>query len=204
MIALIGFLVIIITGVLWAKFSPNTKRIYLSITATVLLSSCMTTGRIARNCDKFLQVCGTPVQTWIEYRDTVVKLDPIPVRLPQSDINVNLQLQVKDNQVNLQKQSFTQGLISVEVEVVNNHLQVKAWLNDSTVLAKPDPVVIPKAIREEKKKEVVVISEVKWYHKWSVRIVETLILILLIYFGRKLSWGNLLTKILSVLPRRGA
>ena len=176
----------------------------LILSFAVLLSSCMTTNRIARNCDKFLQVCGTPVQTWIEYRDTVIKLDPIPVRLPQSDINVNLQMQVKNNQVNLQKQTFTQGLISVNVEVIDNHLHVNAWLNDSTVLAKPDPVVISNAIKEEKTKDVVVISEVKWYHKWSVRIVETLILILLIYFGRKLSWGNLLTKILSVLPRRVA
>lgn len=173
----------------------------LILSLAILLSSCMTTNRISRNCDKFLKVCGTPVQKWVEYRDTVIKLDPIPVRLPQSNINLNIQLEVKNNQVNLQKQTFTQGLISVNVEVIDNHLQVNAYLNDSSILVKPDPIIIPNAIKEEKTKDAVVISEVKWYHKLSVRIVEVLILILLIYFGRKLSWKNLLTKIISFIKR---
>ncbi|WP_372772082.1 hypothetical protein [Mangrovibacterium sp.] len=139
----------------------------------------------------------TETKTWVEYRDTVITLEPIPIRLPQSDINISMLLQVENKTVNLPKQTFSKGVIRFDIEVVNNQLVVNASLTDSTILVKPDPVRIKDAIIEKKEQAKIVIREkyIPWPYRWSFRIVLLAIVFGLLYLGRKFSWGSALTKL---------
>lgn len=197
MIALFGFLFIIATGIVRALLTKNKVAIYLSIASLFLLSSCMTTGRIARNCDKFSKVCALPVQTFVEYRDTVITLDPIPVQLPQSDINVSLSIMQKDGKLSLPRQQFRQGLIQLDVEVKDGQLLVNAALTDSTILVKPDPVVIHDAIKEEQQTKIIREKYTPKTYRFAFWIVLAEIAVLLFVAAQKITKLNFIQIALS-------
>ena len=69
----------------------------------------------------------------------------IQAKLPESKIRESLIL-VSSGKVTLPRQVFKRGLITVSVEVNDNRLLVDASIPDS-ILVKPDPVIIYKAIR---------------------------------------------------------
>ncbi|MGQ7868683.1 hypothetical protein [Sunxiuqinia sp. sy24] len=178
--------------------------IYLLLLAA--LSSCMTAGRIQRNCDKFVQVCGTETKTEIRFRDTLVYLDPIPVRLPVSDIHVSLSLRVIDGKVNLPMQSTIHGLITTDVSIVDNELVVHAYLNDSTILAKPKPVLIKDGIREEEKSTVVPVKHIPGFYKftfWLFVAQALAALFFLISSLRRIGIKSILQPVLSLFSKKG-
>ena len=83
------------------------------------LSSCMTVGRVQRNCDKFFDVC-VQAEREVQYRDTVIQIPPIPFKLPESKIDISLSLKIVGGRVNLPKQVKTMGLITTQVEILND------------------------------------------------------------------------------------
>ena len=141
-------------------------NIFIIALASLFLTSCMTVNRIKRNCDKFAEVCYVPSSTVI--RDTIIYINPINVPLPVSNINVNMELKPINNIVNLEKQVFKNGLIITEVSIMNNHLTLKSFLSDSTILVKPDPVIIPGAIKEVEK--VLKVKYIPKAYKWALNI----------------------------------
>lgn len=120
-----------------------------------LLTSCMTVGRIERNCDKFAQICITDseTKTEIEYRDTTIYLtDSVLVPLPYTDtVIIRETLEVKNNEANLQPVHKEFGIIGVDASVVRSVLHIDAYLTDSSILhVEKDTVLVEKAIKEEK------------------------------------------------------
>lgn len=200
MIALIGFLFIIATGIIRALLTKNKVAIYVSIAALFLLSSCLTTGRIARNCDKFTEVCALPLQTFIEYRDTVITLEPIPVKLPESNIAIDLIL-LSGSKVTLPKQHFRQGLIQLDVEVKDGQLLVNASLTDSTILVKPAPVVIHDAIKEEQQTNIIREKYIPKTYRYAFWIALTEIAVLLFVAAQKITKLNFIQIALSAVKK---
>lgn len=157
------------------------------------LTSCLTVGRIQRNCDKFAQICVTSSETETRYRDTTIHFPPIAARLPESNILIKTELKITDGKVNLPRQVSQHGLITTEVEIIDNQLLVKSYLSDSTILVKPDPVTIHDAIREEKSKEYIKLPPEKYipgFYKFTMRyfvvslVVGLLYLLWVLYFRR--------------------
>lgn len=129
---------------------------------SLCLTSCLTVGRIQRNCDKFAQICVTNSETETSYRDTTIVFKPIAARLPESNILIQTDLKVIDGKINLPRQISKHGIITTEVEIIDNQLLVKSYLSDSTILVKPDPLTIHDAIREEKSKEYIKLPAEKY------------------------------------------
>ena len=152
-------------------------HIFILILFSLSITSCMTVSRIKRNCDKFAEVCYIPSSTVI--RDTIAYINPINVLLPVSDINITLELKVINNIVNLEKQVFKSGLIITEVSIVNNKLNVKSFLGDSTILVKPDPIIIPGAIKEVEK--ILKVKYIPKVYKWALNILILAIIYIVIF-----------------------
>ena len=162
-------------------------RSILIIAVIFSLSSCMTVKRIQRNCEAFSKIC--TVNTWhdIQYRDTIIYLDPIQAKLPVSDINISMQLIVKDGQVvNIESITKTQGLITTEVWIKDGKLTINSSLNDSTILIRPDPVVIHDAIVDETTGQTIKIKFIPKTYRWSFWILITEILIGILILVKKL------------------
>ena len=162
----------------------------------------MTVGRVQRNCDKFFDVC-VQAEREVQYRDTVIQIPPIPFKLPESKIDISLSLKIVGGRANLPKQVKTMGLITTQVEILNDKMHVRSWLNDSTILVKPDPVYIggaTKIITETRKVPVKYIPRIYAYALWIVIIQITLIVVYLILKLKlkliDVAPGAILTKIL--------
>lgn len=177
------------------------KKIIFFLLVSILASGCMTVKRIQRNCDAFAKICAVDVQHEIRYRDTIIYLDPIAVRLPESDVNITSILQVKSGMLNLKKITKKQGLITIEVSIVNNELQVNAYLNDSTILAHPDPVRIDDAIKTEQLTRTIPVKYIPKAYKFAFWIVLIEVIILILYFFLKKS-GKSFKDILNIVLSR--
>lgn len=157
------------------------------------LTSCLTTDRIHRNCYKFAQICVTSSTTETTSRDTTIHFPPIAARLPESNILIQTELKIIDGKINLPLQVVKNGLITTEVEIIDNQLHVRSFLNDSTILVQPDPVTIHDAIREEKSKQTITLppeKHVPGFYKFTLRyfvvslVVGLLYLLWVLYFRR--------------------
>lgn len=170
----------------------------LIIILSLLLSSCMTVKRIQRNCEAFSKVCA--VDTWhdVQYRDTIIYLNPIPAKLPVSDINILMQLMVENGKVvNIDKITKTQGLITTEALVKDGMVTINSFLNDSTILIKPDPIIIHDAIKEETTGQTIKVKFIPKAYKWSFWILLSEVIIILVFVIGKFSPVSIIKKILK-------
>ena len=111
------------------------KKLLFFFVVMILFSSCLTVGRIERNCDKFAKICSTPQKTVIEYRDTTIYLnDTVYFNLPPDTVQILQYVTVIGNNANLQPVKRKKGLIWMEASIKNNWLTVNAGLTDSTIL----------------------------------------------------------------------
>jgi len=156
----------------------------LLIFIAVLLTSCMTVKRIERNCETFYKVCVQTDQS-VVFRDTIIALPPIQAKLPESKIRESLIL-VSSGKVTLPRQVFKRGLITVSVEVNDNRLLVDASIPDS-ILVKPDPVIIYKAIREETTTNTVPVKYIPRAYKFAFWLVIVQIIAILAIAGISVS-----------------
>lgn len=158
-----------------------------AILCLVWLSSCMTVDRIQRNCDKFAQICVTNSSNEIQYRDTIIRLAPLKARLPESNIIISSTLKVVSGRVNMPKVIEKNGLITTEVSIIDNQLFIRSFLNDSTILVKPEPIVIHGTIRDEKTTKYITLAPERYIPGifkitfWIVviQVVAVIILILI-------------------------
>lgn len=123
------------------------KKILLISLLAIFLSSCLTVGRIQRNCEEFAKICNV---TTTVYKDTTIYLkDTIRIPLPADTVTIDQILAVNGNIVSLEPVSVTKGFISAKAWVLNNRLTVDAWLNKTYVEAvRVDTVVVTKVIKE--------------------------------------------------------
>lgn len=113
----------------------------------LLFNSCLTVGRIERNCDKFAKVCVTSDHI-VEYRDTVIFInDTIRLVLPSDTVTITDTLRIIEGSINLSPIRKKFGVVAAEASVLNNRLSVNAWVVDSTLFyPRTDTVYIRSAI----------------------------------------------------------
>lgn len=161
------------------------KLIYISF-LMLIFSSCLTVGKIQRNCDKFAQVCTTEKVTETVYRDTTIfKTDTVKITLPRDTVKLTDTVTVINNMAYLAPVYKRFGLIGVNAGVEANILNVNAWLTDSTILQPvSDTILIEKAIKEKAETRTVTIvkKHVPGFYKFTfwIFIIEMIVLTLFI------------------------
>ena len=175
------------------------KNLLIFLITALMSTSCLTVKRIERNCETFYKVCVQTDQS-VVYRDTIVTLPPMPVKLPESTINVDLLIKANAGKLTLPKQQFKRGLITVSVEVKDNRLLVDATIPDSLTV-QPEPVIIYKAIREETTTNTVPVKYIPKAYKYAFWLVIIQIVALLAIAGLSTAkfYGINLKKIFSEL-----
>lgn len=177
------------------------NRLLVMMLMLFTATSCMTVKRIQRNCDVFAKICAVDVLHEVRYRDTIIYLNPIQARLPVSDIKIVMQLEIEAGEVvDVSKVVKTSGLITAEAWVENGKLHVNSYLNDSTILVKPDPVVIKDAIKTEQLTRTVPVRYIPAAYRFAFWFIITEILILMAYLLLKKTgkgFKDILTIILS-------
>lgn len=156
--------------------------IFLALALVLVLQSCMTVGRIERNCDKFLQVCGTEKERVVVYRDTTVFVEkeievPVPhyrdsVRIRDSVnvITVIDKVTGKEKQVAQMDTTTRQiGMIKVVAWVNDSKIGIDAWLTDSTFLYNyQDSVKVDNGVKVVQEKVVVEVKYVPGFYKFTL------------------------------------
>ncbi len=143
-------------------------------------TSCLTIGRIERNCDKFAQICVTDVEKKIVIRDTTIYKDRIiEVVLPKDTVEVIKTVTVReDNLAYLPEVHKEFGLIGVDASVYRSVLKIVAYLTDSTILQPiHDTIVLPGAIKEQFVIKTVTVKEAPAFYKFTFYLFLILVLI---------------------------
>jgi hypothetical protein len=138
------------------------KKITFSLLPFLFLfTGCLTVGRIERNCDKFAQICTTPVSTVIEYRDTTIyRTDTLWYSLPPDTVRLVEKITVTGTQASIAPVKRKKGIIWMEASITNNWLNVTAGLTDSTILIPHiDTVYIKDAIQNTTTTQTITIEK---------------------------------------------
>lgn len=134
--------------------------LFIFLAAGILIfQSCLTVGRIERNCDKFTKVCVANTVTKTVNRDTTIfRTDTVFVQLPADTVTITDTVHIKSGSAFLPWKHYRKGIISVDAAVQWSVLKISAYLNDSTILVpEKDTIVIPNAIRISDKTQTVTV-----------------------------------------------
>lgn len=144
------------------------KKLITLLGIVLVMSSCLTVGRIQRNCDKFAALCVTEKETVTVYRDTTIyRTDTIRVPLPFRDtVKITDTVRIVNNLAWLPPVHKRFGIIGVDASVARSILNVNAYLTDSTILhARNDTVLLEKVIKEDAITQTVVVKHVPKFYK---------------------------------------
>lgn len=145
------------------------KQILILLLMLAGLSSCLTVGRIERNCDKFAKVCTVAHEREIIYKDTTIYIvDTLQIKLPVKDtVFIHDTITVKNGLAFLPSKHYERGIIGLDVAVNYSNINAKAYLLDSTILfQRVDTVLIHDAITKETDKQVIQLPPVKYIPKF--------------------------------------
>ena len=161
----------------------------LIILFALFLTSCMTVGKVKRNCDLFMTVCEVPVKkevevitntvTEIEYRDTSFYY-PIPERI----VKEKKPVKVKGKKVNSELSVLNVSFARSYAQVVNSKLQHELIQTDTLILIKLQDALKVVKIQEKqikilKEKYVVTVKENKPFAKFTIKwFIGSIILII--------------------------
>jgi len=162
----------------------------LIILFALFLTSCMTVGKVKRNCDLFMTVCEVPVKkevevitntvTEIEYRDTSFYY-PIPERI----VKEKKPVKVKGKKVNSELSVLNVSFARSYAQVVNSKLQHELIQTDTLILIKLQDALKVVKIQEKqikilKEKYVVTVKENKPFAKFTIKwFIGSIILIII-------------------------
>jgi len=169
----------------------------------------MTTNRIRRNCDKFLEVCGTPTSIYTEYKDTTIYIhDTITIKLPPDTVKIKELVSVNNGIASMQPIHKSFGLISTDAWIVNSNLEINSYLNDSTFIKiDTKKIDINNAIKTTTKKEFIRQKYIPQLYKyalygWIIVIIIVSIYSFLKYKIRILKTVSSATKIVSSIIKK--
>lgn len=156
-------------------------KLLLILLPTLLLTSCLTVGRIQRNCDKFAALCVTEKETVVEYRDTTIFVDkPIEVPVPHFKDSVRIRdsvqiITVFDTATNQEihyaemdttEQTF--GLISARAWVTRSKIGMDAWLTDSTFLYNyQDSIKLENGVKDSDTTQTVTVRYIPKFYRFT-------------------------------------
>ena len=146
------------------------KRAGFIFVLMLALSSCLTVGRIERNCDKFAKICLQDQVTVITYRDTTIfRVDTLRVPLPYRDtVRIHDTVKIVDNLAYMPLVRRRFGLVGVDAWVNKSVLGVKGYLTDSTILhAHRDTITLEKVIKEQATIQTVTVKHVPGFYRFT-------------------------------------
>lgn len=151
---------------------------------SLLLTSCLTVNRIQRNCDKFAAICINEQDQQTSSKDTtIIHRDTVTVWLPKDSVHIRDSVRIIDNLAYMPRIEKTFGLITASAEVSRSLLDVRAWLNDSSILVpRRDTIKIPGAVRETVK----TVTVTKEPGKWMIWVIVILAASVVVLAGRVL------------------
>lgn len=174
--------VMIYTGYRFTMYHhPNKAKILIIALFAFASQSCLTVGRIERNCDKFHQVCIDETVKEIVYRDTTIfVIDTVKIRIPADTVTIIDTLTVDYNSVAWLPTIYREfGLVWVRAGVEANILNVAAGITDSTILTPVhDTITLTEVIKEEKITNTPRPVELKYipkFYKFTFRVFWVLI-----------------------------
>lgn len=162
------------------------KKLIVFVLTTMLLSSCLTVGRIQRNCDKFEQICVAEKETVTVYRDTTIYLtDTVLVQLPRDTVKLTDTITVSNGVASLDPVHREFGLIGVDAWVRSSVLNVDAYLTDSTMLyIEPDTVKLPGAVKTETITKVVPERYIPGFYQFTFWLFIIQLAVVVLWIGR--------------------
>jgi len=138
------------------------KNLILILIALVSFQSCLTVGKIKRNCDKFYDVCITTEKEVIYLDTTIYRTDTVYFKLPADTVIIH------DTIINgyMPRVYREFGLVWASASVDNYLLSVHAGLIDSTIMQSSiDTIRLPRAIKYETTTNTVDIPYLPWWAK---------------------------------------
>lgn len=138
------------------------KNLILILIALVSFQSCLTVGKIKRNCDKFYDICVTTEKDVI-YRDTTIyRTDTVYFKLPADTVTIHDTI-INGNMPRVYREF---GLVWASASVDNYLLSVHAGLIDSTIMQSSiDTIRLPGVIKYETTTNTVDIPYLPWWSK---------------------------------------
>lgn len=165
------------------------KKGVLVLGIALSFTSCLTVGKIERNCDKFLLVCGQQVSVRTQYRDTVVPLEKnLNIQLPVSHIDVSGELKYDPQKRLKMHVRETNGIISTEMTLNGDHYRLNSYLNDSSIQYKyKDSIKIERVTTFKERVVEVPVKYVPLHYKIlaGMGLGVLFYLALLLYLNRK-------------------
>lgn len=138
----------------------------------LVMGSCLSEARIARNCEKFAAVCGNTESTVASKDTTIILRDTIQVPLPPDTVIISGDVVVVDGVATFKPVYVEGNLIATYAEVKNGKLYVKSTLRTKTIQSVLNMnIVIPNAIRETSKITTVPVKYIPATYKWAFWIV---------------------------------
>ena len=167
------------------------KNIINAILLLLLTTSCLTVGRIQKNCDKFAKVCVTGTTKEIVYRDTTIYItDTLLVPLPKDTVEITDTITIINNQAFLPQQHYQKGIIGVDLGVKWSVLNINAYLTDSTILYPVlDTIFLKEVITEEVTTKYITLPPERFvpkFYKFTFWAFWVFIAIILIWIAIKL------------------
>lgn len=161
----------------------------------IFLSSCLTVGRIQRNCDEFAKVC---LSTTTVYRDTTIyRKDTVRIQLPSDTVTIDRLITNSDTLMSLAPVSVSKGLITATAWIKDYRLHVDAWLNKKYVeTVRVDTITITKVVKETA--NVVTLPAEKYipkFFKYSGWFVILLLVGGALWLANKFTAGSILARI---------
>lgn len=170
------------------------RFIFVSVFALFALmcfQSCLTDRKIANNCERFYEVCGTPERA-VEYRDTSFNIQrDIMSPAPKDSIHASAGLVIDsggdiifsngDNAI-----SFGGKYIKSDLKIIDNRLVLDSYIHaDSIPISIDMEVNLHNAIKEIKDTNVIRIKYIPKAYRWSLNFVISSIIILIFFMAFK-------------------
>lgn len=175
------------------------KKLLIFLSILLMLSSCLTVGKIQRNCDKFAQICVTEKETVVEYRDTTIfRTDTIHVPVPYRDtVKITDTVRIINNLAWLPPVHKTFGIIGIDASVTRSILNINAYLTDSTILyTNQDTIILENVIKDQETTQTVTVKYVPKFYRILLWIFIVQILAAIGWFGLRTKIGNLVDRLI--------
>ena len=168
------------------------KKFLSIVILSLVMSSCLTEAKIARNCERFAKVCGKTESVYTHTKDTTIYVnDTVLVKLPADTVRMTDTLTIENGIVSSKPVTKSFGLVSATAFVLNNRLDVTAWINKpSMLIPRVDTVFIPGAIRETVINKVIPVKYVPKVFKWAFGIVLAQIVLVILVLLKKFNIFN--------------
>lgn len=166
------------------------KQAFIAFLILVLgLTSCMTTQRAQRKCEKYARLCGTSERVVTQIKDTTIYINKnIEVKLPADTVRIEQTL--PGNILPMEPVTHNNGIITATAWIRDNRLNVYAYLNTPYITINHRDTVYIQKYRATTERTIKIPERyVPKAFKWAAWIVGIELLALVLFIFIKLRPG---------------